>query len=100
VRFTACLLIGKIALSAASALLLSVLPASVYLLMVMALLIFFLHVNNQREQDDQPACCNVRTVRLLRSCGLTCALWSTAGALTSLWLGEAQPRHIRLTAAS
>jgi len=83
VRFTACILIGKLALSACSAVLVSTIPAAAYLLVCSAMLIAFLHVNNQREQDEQPACCNVRSVRLLRSCLLTCALWSAVVTLAS-----------------
>jgi hypothetical protein len=83
VRFTACMLIGKLALSACSALLVSTVPPSVYLLMCAIMLIAFLHVNNQREHDEQPACCNVRSVRLLRSALLTCALWSAIVTLAS-----------------
>ena len=83
VRFTSCMVIGKLALSAMSALLLSTLPPAAYLLCCGSMLVFFLHVNNQREQDDQPACCNVRTVRLLRSMIYTCALWSVTTTLAS-----------------
>lgn len=83
VRFTACMLIGKLALSACSALLVSTLPAAAYLLVCSVMLVAFLHVNNQREQDEQPACCNVRSVRLLRSMLLTCALWSAIVTLAS-----------------
>ena len=83
VRFTSCLLIGKLALSACSALLVSTLSPAAYLLCCMAMLVFFLHINNQREQDNQPACCNVNTVRRLRSLLLTCALWTASTTLAS-----------------
>ena len=83
VRFTACMLIGKLALSACSAILISAIPPASYLLLCAAMLVAFLHVNNQREQDAQPACCNVRSVRLLRSMLLTCAIWSTMVTLAS-----------------
>ena len=83
VRFTACMLIGKLALSACSALLVSVVPPTAYLLCCMGMLVFFLHINNQREQDSQPACCNVHTVRRLRSLLLTCALWTASTTLAS-----------------
>ena len=59
------------------------LPPAAYLLCCMAMLVFFLHINNQREQDNQPACCNVHTVRRLRSLLLTCALWTTSTTLAS-----------------
>ena len=48
VRFTACMLIGKLALSATSALLVSALPPAVYLLCCIGMLLLFLHLNNQR----------------------------------------------------
>ena len=83
VRFTSFMVIGKLALSASSALLLNTVPPAAYLLLVLVMLVAFLHVNNQREQDNQPACCNVRTVRLLRSMLLTCALWSVTTTLAS-----------------
>jgi uncharacterized membrane protein YgcG len=83
VHFTSCMVIGKLALSGMSALLVSSVPPSAYLLCCGAMLVGFLHVNNQREHDDQPACCNVTTVRLLRSMNLTCALWSVTVALAS-----------------
>merc|ERR550514_2106269 len=44
VRFTSCMLIGKLALSACSAILVGALPAPVYLILCGALLVFFLHV--------------------------------------------------------
>ena len=40
-------------------------------------------VTSQREQDDQPASCNVRSVRLARSMLLTCALWTCCITLSS-----------------
>ena len=82
VRFTSCMLIGKLALSAMSALLVSTLPPSAYLICCGAILLFFLHATNIQDQD-QPACCNVRSVRLARSCILTCALWSVATTLAA-----------------
>lgn len=36
----------------------------------------------QREQDDQPASCNVRSVRLSRSMLLTCGLWTCCVTLS------------------
>ena len=77
------MLIGKLALSACSALLVTTLPPSAYLLCCMAMLVYFLHINNQRKQDNQPACCNVDTIRRLRSLLLTCALWTTSTTLAS-----------------
>ncbi|KAL1523489.1 hypothetical protein AB1Y20_018427 [Prymnesium parvum] len=82
VHFTARILIGKLALSAASTLLVRESP-SIYLLFCVGMLTFFLHVNNQREQDDQPASCNVRSVRLSRSMLITCALWTCCVTLGS-----------------
>ena len=70
-------LIGKLALSAASTILVRE-SAATYLLGCAAMLTFFLHVNNQREQDEESASCNVRSVRLARSMLLTCALWARA----------------------
>ena len=87
VRFTASALIGKLALSAASTILVRESPCA-YLLVCAAMLILFLHVNNQRAQDDQPASCNVHSVRLARSMLLTCVTgtclepWSPAIATT------------------
>ena len=47
-----------------------------------AVLLVFLHLNNERDQDSQPACCNVRTVRLLRSAVFCSALSS---CMVALW---------------
>ena len=125
-RFTAARLIAQLALSAASTIFFVQLPA-VYLCFCAAVELTLLHVNNEREQvctqhtlvgngpsllppmpssrvrqDCQPAACNCRTVRLLRSAVYAGAMWSCAvtlattvlplpqlalaGALLALWL--------------
>ena len=88
VRFTSHFLFGKLALSAFSLAFVSWPPA--YLFGCAAALFAFLHVNNEREQDNQPACCNVRTVRLLRSMVLCCALWSSGATLATYVLPLSQ----------
>ena len=62
-----------------------------YLLVCFLLLLFFLHVNNEREQDSQPACCNVRSVRLARSLVLCTALWSCGVTVVTPVLPLLQP---------
>ena len=88
VRFTSHFLFGKLALSAFSLAFVAWPPA--YLLGCAAALFAFLHVNNEREQDNQPACCNIRTVRLLRSMVLCCALWSFGVTLATYVLPLSQ----------
>ena len=67
VRFTSSFHAGKVALSAAS---FFSGFADVYLIVAAAILLFFLHRNNVSGQDNQPVCCNVRSVRLMRSKGM------------------------------
>ena len=90
VRFTSFILIGKLLLSAVSTLFVIDSPYA-YLLVCFLLLLFFLHVNNEREQDSQPACCNVRSVRLARSLVLCTALWSCGVTVVTPVLPLLQP---------
>ena len=90
VRFTSFILIGKLLLSAVSTLFVIDSPYA-YLLVCFLLLLFFLHVNNEREQDSQPACCNVRSVRLARSLVLCTALWSCGVTVVTPVLPRLQP---------
>jgi len=89
VRFTAGTLFGKLALSVTTTLL----PTwpSIYLLICTSVFLFLLFTNNQREQDNQPACCNIRVVRVLRSMSLCCALWTALSTLSAHIIGVTGP---------
>jgi hypothetical protein len=92
VRFTAGMLFGKLALSVTTTLL----PTwpSVYLLLCTSVFLFLLFTNNLREQDNQPACCNIRVVRVLRSMSLCCALWTALSTLSAHIIGVPGPMLI------
>ena len=94
VRFTSSFHAGKVALSAAS---FFSGFADVYLIVAAAILLFFLHRNNVSGQDNQPVCCNVRSVRLMRSMLLCCALWSCGVTLSTRVLPKETPEALMAT---